>query len=290
MTLLTLMAATGLGCADQTVFLEDRNNYTFESSLTLSTIVAQPGVDLTFDWCGLTQDFLGVPIEPTHVTRIEITAWEMSAQELQDTLVATQISQQALGGQADLDVEGVCTANVASMRFLGTLIDPAEYLLDNDNTYLVTLYEGQVARMTGLFDLDPESSNTLVTLDNDSALVTIEVDLSVEETILDPAAVDWSYLTTDGGGYPIALNKLSELWVMHFDEDLATIEADFTLLEVMAESITTWSSEALLELELSDPEDAASSLFDDTGTWLLAMRCGSCTNPAPPFLTVVEVE
>ncbi len=67
--------------------------------------------------------------------------------------------------------------------------------------------------------------------------------------------------------------------------DTVFLEADFARLELLQEEQLNWSVDGLLDLDLS-----GAALFGDPGTWLMALRCGGCTNPAPPFLTVVETE
>ena len=42
--------------------------------------------------------------------------------------------------------------------------------------------------------------------------------------------------------------------------------------------------------QLTDSKGVAFSGFDGAGTYVLALRCGSCPTPAPLFMTVLAVD
>lgn len=281
-----LLSSLLLACfSDDTVFLEDAHNYAFSSTLTLDDVVVKEGQDVTFSWCDLTQDFLGLPLDPLDIRRVEISVWDVDEQTLVDSLVSTVIPQSALYGQAQVELSGVCETSVAAMSFLGTPVTPSAYILEDGHAYLVTLYDDQDARMTSLFSPIADTENDRVDFHDTSAVVAIDVDLDAGEPASPPGLVDWSLLTADGSGQAFPLNKYTRLEVYRFDEDLETLEEDFVRLELLQEEQQDWSVDGLLDLDLGDVD-----LFSDSGTWLMALRCGDCTNPAPPFLTVVESE
>ena len=48
------------------------------------------------------------------------------------------------------------------------------------------------------------------------------------------------------------------------------------------------AGELVADLALATGDDGDFTGFTDGGTWVLALMCSSCSNPAPLFLTVVE--
>jgi hypothetical protein len=62
------------------------------------------------------------------------------------------------------------------------------------------------------------------------------------------------------------------------------------LAELLAEPLYVWSVSGTTDLDLATPTDAGETFrgFDDVGTWVLALGCTTCANPAPLFLTVVD--
>ncbi len=271
--------------ATDTLLLEDRHNYALDSSLTLVPVEVREGSELTLDWCSTSEDLLGLALDPATATRVEITKWDMDLTTLEGTLLASTPSQQDLGGQADADLDGACRIQASELTFLGNPLVPADWLLDDGASYLATVYDGHQAKLTQAFQPRADATDETLWFDGEHTLVAFEVDLDRGEPATPAAWVDWSSLTTDAAAYPLAINKLESLRIMRFDESLETLEADFVGLETLIDQEWRYNTEALLELELGDPD-----LWTVDGTWLLAMACPTCINPAPPFLTVVEVE
>lgn len=52
-------------CPTGTIMAQAANNYTFASDISVKPVMVQPGSELTFDWSGLTTDFLGRTVSPT---------------------------------------------------------------------------------------------------------------------------------------------------------------------------------------------------------------------------------
>ena len=69
---------------------------------------------------------------------------------------------------------------------------------------------------------------------------------------------------------------------------LAELEADFLKVDVLADELWTADIEGRSSLELSEAVNEAGeafSGFDANSTWLVALRCFTCNNPAPPYPT-----
>ena len=133
-----------------------------------------------------------------------------------------------------------------------------------------------------------------VTLASDSAALTYTVDLEggapIAMTSAGRTRVDWSALTVGPSGQPIDLPDIDTLTVARYDEPLADLELDFLHVDALAEQtwshdVEGWGDWCLDELE--DADGAAFDGFTEDGTWLVALRCSTCLNPAPPFLGLI---
>ena len=108
------------------------------------------------------------------------------------------------------------------------------------------------------------------------------------------ATVDWADLSvpTACGSFPV--NKYDRLMVARFEAaDLSTLEEHFLELESKADQVWTADIDAysrydLRELRTEDGE--AFESFDVDNTWILALSCTTCNNPAPPFLALIGDE
>jgi hypothetical protein len=63
-------------------------------------------------------------------------------------------------------------------------------------------------------------------------------------------------------------------------------------METIADTLFKKDIEAGSVVRLGDLVDDSGALFSgisDDGTWIVALTCGSCANPAPWFLSVLEV-
>ncbi|MFT4977824.1 MAG: hypothetical protein ACI8S6_003731 [Myxococcota bacterium] len=60
------------------------------------------------------------------------------------------------------------------------------------------------------------------------------------------------------------------------------LEANFLQLEAQADDLYIVDVTGLGSLDLSEIDGFTD--FSGDGTWLVALRCGSCVNPSPPFL------
>ena len=135
-----------------------------------------------------------------------------------------------------------------------------------------------------------------VDIDGASAVLDLEVDL--ERTVpLAMAAgeipvLDWSGLERDGRGDVVDRRVLQTLTLARYDGPLSEIEADFALADELATA--TWTLDVTGQssgdtANATDPTGAPFPGFDDTGTWLVGLRCDTCLAPAPSFVGRVQI-
>jgi hypothetical protein len=150
--------------------------------------------------------------------------------------------------------------------------------------------------MVQAFQLDDTSTTTNVSITSDSASISFDTDLSSLTPVGVPSGrsditIDWFDMETNAMGRPWAVRSIYEVLVAHYSITPAEIETQFLDLESLADGL--WRGEvvagdALALSALSDESGNAFPGIDDTGTWILALICGPCGNPAPWYLTRLE--
>lgn len=145
----------------------------------------------------------------------------------------------------------------------------------------------------------PGETNTVVNVTSASTGLVYDADLqSALKTYVQPGvpnfAVDWSTLTVNSMGRTVDPVKIDHVTISRFDQSVSELEGDLFLdLELIPTA--SWSAELdslgvgfdLSKLETTPGSGSFFPGIDETGTWLLALRCGDCRNPAPWFITVL---
>jgi hypothetical protein len=286
---------TALACSKNTS-LQDANNYDFTSTISSQSLAVASRTDLVVDWTGLTQDLQGRAMDPA--TEIDIFTIAILALNQEDTLAALaddDLRQSDITAYATLNPEeGVTTAMLSDFDFLGNRVIPDIDVTAGRGTWLLSASTTGVpgARMLMFFDPVDGGPEVPIALSSDSASLAYDVELeALEEVSLDGALVEWSDLTVDMRGLPIRLSDIDRLDLGWYAEDLTGLEADFLGLEDLVDDLYTTPLNATIDQDLSVLTNSAGETFGgvtNEGTWLLALRCMACSNPAPPFLTVLR--
>jgi len=301
--LVSLLLLTGCpgnkdSAEEANVFLEDPQNYTFVGELAPPAIEVKSQSDLTIDWSGLVDDVQCHDVDPASITRVSLLRFQNLTQEE----TTDKINNDALQ-QADLtnyvDYENVDQRDVAisEMTFFGTDVNVSEYITEDGGTYLLILGTGEeigtgIRALTYLTPLD-SSSNTTVIVPEPCGLLDYTVDLSSLTTLSvgleGPYILDWSALTADGRGKIFDDSAVDQVLVGHYNTlGASDLEANFLDLELLADELWTLPVANVTQANLSDISDFTG--FTADGTWILALRCTSCANPAPLFLTIVQAQ
>lgn len=304
MMLLLLAACLGTSSKGGDVVLSDANNYSYTASLTIETTEVTLGENFDIDWSGLTTDFLGHEIAATEITQVYLLWFKnLEPDAVAAGLADNSITQTDLDWAATFNTSGETSVNTANLDFAGNPFDASLYLSQDRGTYMIRLVTGmdQTAdsRMLAFVDISSESTNQSVSVTDNSAALDFSVDLQ-SLTPLSVAAdsvpyVDWTGLTTDGVGASLDFTDLSELWIAGYDGMATTdLQSQFLDLELIYTDLYTTSMYGESGIETEAAVDDAGGAFPGFAagtTWLMALRCPDyCTSPAPPFLTVVNVE
>ena len=130
------------------------------------------------------------------------------------------------------------------------------------------------------------SANTDIDWTADSVALEYEVDLehgsSIESVIAQEYYLDWSEITVSGTGNPLSLPQVDSLLIAGFDSTLSELERDFFSLRVWPINCTSlmW----LDSVVFPEPHSRIFRAFNRNWTWLIALRCSLCSNPAPLFV------
>jgi hypothetical protein len=157
-------------------------------------------------------------------------------------------------------------------------------------------YPGQGVRMVQAFKLDASSTNQTVTVNNSSSNLSWNVDLTSLTPVWIPAGkanvtVDWSMMTVNGLGREFTERSVNRVMVAQYSESVAELKTKFLDIEGIAKHMYRGDVEVGNSLTLTSLKDANMQPFtgiDGTGTWILALTCGTCANPAPWFLTILK--
>jgi hypothetical protein len=299
------------------VMANEANNYTFTSTLSFPPIPVAPESELTFDWSAVTKDFLGHPLNPaTDVDNALVMLWKLTEADLGAKLNSDELRQQDLAIIATTPTEKMATTK--SLFEFGTPglvpgqapFTPEEILPflniasypPEAHTYTVMIGSGPQyssgTRMIQAFKLDASSTTTHVALTNESTKLDFTVDLqSLQQTPVplgNPGITfDWSAVATTALSTEFIRNSIGSLAVVRFSETPAQLQARFLDLvdyngDIQAPDLWTIDIASGESATLANAVNAAGAPFagiDDTGTWMLALFCFNCRNPAPWYLT-----
>lgn len=276
--------------------LSDANNYAYTSTLAVDTLAVPEHADTLLRWDGLTRDLRGDPLDPGAIAEARLVAFRSLTPEQ----IVYGLAHDALD-QADVAAYVTCVPTDASCALsefgmFGNAIDIQQYFEEGYGTWLLALGGEGVAGVDALAFLAPGADVTAleaVVTDTTSRL-DADVDLaSLAPVVVDPytadITLDWSGLTRDGIGDPLELDTVDELWIGRFDQSPAELERRAFELEILAEASWTLDVNGATSAELALAQgDGAFLGIDRAHTWMAALRCRSCTNPAPRVLTFLE--
>ena len=313
------LAALGCGgndaqqtmCFGANVVASERNDYSFFSKMTLSPVKVAPMSNLTFDWSALNEDFLGHPVNTaTDLDTAIMMIWALPRGEFEADLNADALytADLVVSPPLNLPLAGETSGQLHNFQINGTGLSPAMF-----NDYFdVTLYPpatstfiiavqtgldlGRGIRMLQAFDLDASSTNTNVTLTNDSTKLTYVANLHNLTMTGVPGGtpaltLDWSQMKTNAMGAEFKEGYITSAVVGHYTQTPAELEASFLDLDRIATA--TYRADVLAGsvldfTTLRDENGAAFPGIDDNGTWLVGLICGNCRNPAPWYMTILK--
>jgi hypothetical protein len=287
--------------------LHDENNYTTDGSLTIPVVETAAAMDLDICWSDVASDLQCHPVSATgdldNVALLRIS--HLSQEQVQIRLAAGTLSQSDVAGYLDYKTDHSTTcAKLSQLSFFGTAIDvPSQYIESTDYTYLLLFTKGTTpglgARSMVFLKPTASSVNHTVAGGPGCGLLTFSADLSSLTKLAVPAAgpwvVDWRDITRDGQGNDVPFAKIDGV-TLGFYAGMSVADLQARIFDIELDATTLWDIQLTggKTADLATATDRASGAafpgFDATaaGTWMLALTCSRCQNPAPVLLTILE--
>jgi hypothetical protein len=293
-----------------TIYASEANDYTISTKFSFELTHVKPNVDLTFDWSGVTRDYLGNEIDP----KADISYSDLSFIAFTN-IGADELGQQLSNGGAFtpdelLELIGLDTmrsrtrANATDYQPLSKSAAYRDILMDFDPiaykgfTYLLrvssSLTPGLGTRMFATFTLDDQSENTNVVLTSRST----GFDYSANLQALSPAHIrpmsthalfDFSRLKTNAYGQPFT--QPVQISISEQSSSLADLQTHVLDLDAVADHVWTAPLGSETSLDIATLTDSDGQPFpgidlDSGHTWLIALYADPTgLVPAPVYLT-----
>jgi hypothetical protein len=259
-------------------------------------------IDITFEWSDVTYDLQGHEMDAVDdVDNVALVLFRyLSQDEVEEKLSTNALVQADVGLYVATDPGDETSVQLSELTLLGNEIGPHQYLEEDAGTFLLTLQKGNVVgvgySMTQFVRPTVDSTETTVTVTNESTVLDYTVDLTSADPLRvnsgTDVEIDWAQLTTDGLGLDFDFTAVDRLMIARYqDLTLEDLEANFLDIELLADDIYNLDlgTESTVNLEEASGDSGSFPGLDDSSTWLFALRCTSCANPAPLFLTSLQL-
>jgi len=297
-------------CNGATILAKEANDYSFSSTITLPPVTVKQMTNLTFDWSGVSKDFLGHTLQPGDLNTAIAMLWGLKLSDLETALNTDELytSDLIVSPPPSMPINGNTTAKLYDFTINGTALPPA--MIDGyfdatmyspaNTTYLFGVQHGtelgREMKMLQAFNVDASSSNTTITMTNSSTAMSCQVslrNLTITGVPGGTAALmlDWSQMQTNALGAQFKEGYITSAVVGHYSQSPAELEAKFLDLDTIATKYYRANIDAGSVLDFSTLKDSSGASFpgvDDTGTWLVGLICGNCRNPAPWYMTILK--
>lgn len=303
----------GPACSGTSLKASEAHNYSFASTLTFPPITVAANSELTLDWEGVTQDFMKHPLDPKKdLKKILVLLWKLPLASLEektnaDTLLMKDLVTLPLeyaieGSETSAKLFQFSNSGAPNEEMILSFLDPDVYPSEKYTYTLMasgSLELGEDTKMIQSFHLEKDKPETTVKLSASSTGLEWEAHLQNAQVTGIPAGqasitLDWTDMKTNALGNPFdPPSYITKVLIGHYDESVAELETKFLDIELIAKelyrgTIEEGTSMDFSALTLETDSSKHFSGIDDTGTWLVALQCGACRNPAPWYLSVLK--
>lgn len=283
--------------------LADANNYAYEGEIDAPSFAVAEYSDIHIDFSGLSSDIRCHDLDPVaDLDNVSLIGFPLlSEAEVEQGLGADTLQQVDMGAYVNVQPGDATAVWLSEFTFLGTYPEIIEeYWYEGSATWMMLFTTGTQIGVGGraIAFLAPTagSETTEVSIEPACGTLDFQADLSSLEPVPAPAGggwtLNWSSLTRDGQGNPVESGSIDSVMVgWYADLSVNELQASFLDLELLADGLWTQPVEGGTAIALDALVDAEGAPFPGAsadGTWVLALRCGLCPNPAPVFLTVLE--
>lgn len=302
--MLLACASNGDGSTAPTV-LQNENNYRATGRLSLPTVQTASGKDVDICWTDMTTDIQCHQVAPlVDIDNVALLRLSLREDQVEQKLTAGTLAQSEVSGYLESRADHVSTCTkLFNFSFRGTSVKISdEYQERPGETFMLLFTRGIKtalgARMMMFIAPTAASDNTKVAAPPGCGLLDFQIDLSslrkVPVPVKGPWMVDWRNLTADGLGNAVLYTDPDQLFVGFYqDKTVVDLEAAPFQIESLATALwdlplTGEPTADLAKATLRSSGGAFDGFAHGTGTWILALMCSTCQNPAPILLTVLE--
>ena len=291
------------------IITSNDKNYEFHSDLTIDLTPVKPSSDLTLDWSGVTTDFLKRAVDQNKIDMIEVSLWNMTLDAFEDGLNNDTLQNPIV--IADIKPpHGQLSESILKLEVpAGPLDEPTilSYLSDTNYPPANHLFAvmvatgdmyGQGTYMLGGFKMDPTSTNTQVNITSQSTKVDFTAKIAGRPATYIPAGtgaitMDWGKQKLTAAGAEFLPSSITRFRIGHYTQSVTELEGDnFLQLDEIAQEMyeapVDVGTKISFDKAVNTKTGAPFAGIDDTGTWLVALNCGACQNPAPWYLSILK--
>jgi len=313
---LACLAGAGLAlltsCGDATqstgnILLKDENNYRTMADLTIPVVVTTAATDADICWSAIVDDIQCHPVSATadldNVSLLRIA--HLSQDQVRGRVADGSLSQSDVSGYVDFQTDHTTTCTkLSSLSFFGTVIDiPSQYIESDDYTYLLLFSKGTTpglgARTMTFLQPSANSPNTKIDAPTGCGMLDFSADLMSLTKLSVPSdgpwLLDWRGIKRDGQGNEVPFQKIDGVSVgFYANLTVADLQARIFDIELIATNLYDIKLPGGRTADLATATDRKTGetfpgfARTETGTWMLALTCSKCQNPAPVLLTIIE--
>ncbi|MFL5303974.1 MAG: hypothetical protein ACJ8F1_02125 [Polyangia bacterium] len=306
LVLAVTMAACGssgstTGTTNGNVTMTDQNNYTSMSTLNLPVVQTKAAADLSISWPDVMKDLLCHPAASIdNVAFLKVP--NMSKEQIQTALAEGTLAASQVSKYYEWHTAGATSAMLSSLKFGGAIDVMNDYTESATTQYLLLFTHGTVqgvgAQSMLLLQPTAASTNTTVTAPDACASKVLATFVPTFGTPLSvpaagPYTVDWSKLTKDSFGHAIQFQTIDQVEVAYYQgKQTSDLMAHFLDVEIDATSLYAAKLSGQKSFDLKGATTTSGTAFSGfsqtDGTWALALRCSTCSVPAPVAFTILQ--
>lgn len=296
--------------AQATIVITDENNYSATGTLNIPTVETAAGAaaaDLEICWDGLVTDLQCHPVAPkTDIDNVSIVRFTLTPEDVQAKIAGGEdIPMANVNGYLEHPTlnAGTC-AKLTDFTFLGTKVDPTMHYIEMSNyTYMLLFSKGTDLNVGGrsMLFLKPTSSSAtaMVAAKPGCGLLDFKANLHSLKTVSVPAQppyiADWSGVTQSGQGH--AVPKKIDKFLIGFYQGKTVADLEMGIFDIELSATNLWELKLTTAGKTADLSKATEKKTGLTfpgfqaggaGTWMLAIVCSGCQNPAPVVLTILQ--
>lgn len=289
--------------SDGSVPFTDANNFAYEGVLDAPSFTLAELSNATLDWSALQTDLRCDALDP--VVDIDNTSLlvfpYLTELEVEAGLSDDNLDQADLAVYLSYEPGDNTRVGLQDMSFFGTDADIETRFTEGSGTWMMLLTTGTEiavgARMMAFLAPTAGETKTEFAVTDGCPVLDFTADLeSLTRTPVlrdGPWVLDWSALTLDGHGGVFEPTRVDGMMVARFDLSVAELQANFLDLETLAVATWRYTLVAGTTLDLGTAAGPSGpfpgfSEGAEGDVWAIALTCGTCPNPAPLFLTIVE--